>query len=171
MDERGSGSTSSSSKIHHTLVVFQSVEIDCFASVTDLQGYCVVDTACQRSCCSRRWSLSQRELLQGFGLEALMAKRVESFKFGAGPPQVSRECMYFPVTLDASYPLIALSASVLDGLQIPFLASLGLMKKLNIVLDLAKQKAFIGLLGCSVDLRTIQGHLCLKLSEQQQAHD
>ncbi|CAE7392332.1 TY5A [Symbiodinium pilosum] len=61
--------------------------------------------------------------------------------------------------------MCALFASVLDGLEIPFLASLSLMKKLNVILDLANQKAYVGLLGCTVDLHMIQGHLCIKLSE------
>ena len=73
--------------------------------------------------------------------------------------------MYFPVALDADYPMCALFASVLDGFEIPFLASLSLTKKLNVIFDLANQKAYVGLLGCAVDLHMIQGHLCIKLSE------
>ena len=168
-------------EVHRSLVVFQSAEFDCLSSASEMQGYCVVDTACQRSCCSRVWCESQQALLQNFGLEALFAQRSEAFKFGAGAPQRSTTCVYFPVAFDASYPLIALGASVLDGLDIPFLASLSLLKKLNVVLDLCKQKAFIGLLNCTVDLFLVQGHLCLKNSEypadvtfvweQQDMHD
>ncbi|CAE7766941.1 unnamed protein product [Symbiodinium sp. CCMP2592] len=153
------------SRVHSTLVVFQSSEYMCMANVTELQGYCVVDTACQRSCCSSAWSDCHKELLSSFGLKMLCARRHEAFQFGAGPPQRSDTCVYFPVAFDASYPMIALSASVLDNLSIPFLASLSLLKKLGIVLDLAQHKAYIGLLGCTVDLHLLQGHLCMKISE------
>ncbi|CAE7320438.1 RE1, partial [Symbiodinium microadriaticum] len=152
-------------EVHRSLVVFQSAAFDCMTSATEMQGYCVVDTACQRSCCSRAWCVSQQELLRGFGLEALFTTRSEAFQFGAGAPQRSSTCMYFPVAFEASQPLIALGASILDGLDIPFLASLSLLKKLGVVLDLCKQKAFIGLLNCTVDLFLVQGHLCLKNSE------
>ena len=158
------GQPSSSSRVHRTLAVFQA-EFACMANVTELQGYCVVDTACQRSCCSRQWSECQRELIESFGLDMLFANRNEAFQFGAGAPQRSGVCAYFPAAFDASYPMIALSASILENLTIPFLASLSLFKKLNVVLDLAQQKAYIGLLGCTVDLHLLQGHLCLKISE------
>ena len=153
------------SRAHRILVVFQTSEYMCLANVAELQGYCVVDTACQRSCCSSSWHECQRELLSGFGLKMLCARRHEAFQFGAGPPQRSDTCSYFPVAFDASYPMIALSASVLDDISIPFLASLSLLEKLGVVLDLAKHKAYIGLLGCTVDLHLLQGHLCLKISE------
>ncbi|CAE7253541.1 GIP [Symbiodinium sp. CCMP2592] len=152
-------------EVHRSLVVFQSAEFDCMTIASEMQGYCVVDTACQRTCCSRAWCDSQQALLQSFGLEALFSNRREAFKFGAGAPQISTTCMYFPVAFEANHPLIALGTSVLDGLDIPFLASLRLLKKLNVILDLAKQKAYIGLLDCTVDLFLVQGHLCLKNSE------
>ena len=151
--------------IHKTLVVFQSAEFECLANLSEMQGYCVVDTACQRSCCSRKWVNIHRELLHEFGLQDMNTSRTEAFQFGAGAPQTSKTCCYFPAAFDASYPMIALSASVLNGLSIPFLASLSVLKKLSVVLDLAKQKAYIGLLGCAVDLYMIQGHLCIKISE------
>ena len=153
-----------SSRVHRTLAVFQA-ELTCLANVTELQGYCVVDTACQRSCCSRQWSESQRELLESFGLAMLFSNRREAFQFGAGEPQRSGICAHIPVAFDGSYPMIALCVSILENLSIPFLASLSLLKKLHLVLDLAQQKAHIGLLGCCVDLHLLQGHLCLKISE------
>ncbi|CAE7235262.1 GIP [Symbiodinium sp. CCMP2456] len=152
-------------QVHRTLVVFQSAECTCLTNLSELQGYCVVDTACQRSCSSRQWCDSHVELLKSFGLSAKCARRLEAFQFGAGPPQRSDSCMYFPVGFDVSQPMLAMSASILDNISIPFLASLAVLKKMRVVLDLARQKAYIGLLDCTVDLHLLQGHLCLKISE------
>ena len=159
------GQPGPTSQVHRTLVVFQTAECACLTSISDLQGYCVVDTACQRSCCSRQWCDLHVELLKGFGLNTKCARRLEAFQFGAGPPQRSETCIYFPVAFDASYPMIAMSASILGNVSIPFLASLAVLKKMSGILDLARQKAYIGLLDCTVDLHLIQGHLCLKISE------
>ena len=152
-------------QVHRSLVVFQSAAFECMTSASEMQGYCVVDTACQRSCCSRKWFDNQQALLQSFGLEAMFTRRCEAFQFGAGAPQRSSTCVYFPVAFEASHPLIALGASILNDLEIPFLASLSLLEKLNVVLDLCNRKAYIGLLDCTVDLFLVQGHLCLKNSE------
>ena len=159
------GQREAASRVHRTLVVFQSSDRTCLTNLSDLQGYCVVDTACQRSCSSRQWCHSHADLLKSFGLSAKCTRRLEAFQFGAGPPQRSDTCMYFPVAFDVNQPMIAMSASVLDNVSIPFLASLAVLKKMKIVLDLARQKAYIGLLDCTVDLHLLQGHLCLKISE------
>ncbi|OLP99064.1 Copia protein [Symbiodinium microadriaticum] len=159
------GQREAASRVHRTLVVFQSSDCTCLTNLSDLQGYCVVDTACQRSCSSRQWCHSHVDLLKSFGLSAKCTRRLEAFQFGAGPPQRSDTCMYFPVAFDVNQPMIAMSASVLDNVSIPFLASLAVLKKMKIVLDLARQKAYIGLLDCTVDLHLLQGHLCLKISE------
>ena len=47
--------------------------------------------------------------------------------------------------------------------DIPFLGSSSLLRKLAVVLDLPRQKARLGSLGCEVDSRIVNGHIALKI--------
>ena len=139
----------------------------------DYAGFAVLDTACQRSLCSKTWLNSHREQLRSFKLDAKLRPENEGFQFGTGPIQISSEHAYFPTCLDGTLQTCSLfGASVMDGgSEIPLLLSLGMIsKKLKAVLDFPKGVAYLGVFGVEVPIVKISGHVCLALNKFPKKH-
>ena len=128
----------------------------------------VLDTACQKSCCSTAWLDGKKASLAEFKLRVRTTPNREPFEFGHGPTQYSHEHVQIPVCFDeVEKNMMLIGASVISTTNnIPFLASSDLMtNKLKMVLNLPCQEAFIGLLNTTVPICQIAGHLALDISK------
>ena len=127
----------------------------------------VLDTACQKSCCSTAWLDSKKTSLAEINLRVRTTPCREPFEFGHGPTQYSHEHVQIPVCFDEGEKnMMLIGASVISTTNnIPFLASNDLMtNKLKMVLNLPCQEAFLGLLNITVPICQIAGHLALDIS-------
>ena len=63
--------------------------------------YMVLDTACQRTCCSTKWfELWESKIREKFNLFAKKTPNREPFEFGHGPAQYSHLHAYVPTAFD-----------------------------------------------------------------------
>lgn len=127
----------------------------------------ILDTACQRTCCSSTWLSLWESSVSHHRLKALSSPQREPFEFGHGPTQYSCKHVYLPNCFNHnSNTCCLLGASVLENTNdIPLLGSNVLLsEKLQAVLDLPKREAFLGCFGCAVPILVINGHLALDVS-------
>ena len=132
------------------------------ASAKSSGGYMITDTACQRLCHGKGW-LEQHEglLFQSLGLRTSRIEGQETFKFGAGKPQVSTSQVRIPVELGGQS--VVLYSSELD-LGIPLLGSLTLLDFLGATICLPKGIVYFERLGVSVPLvRLDNGHAAVEI--------
>ena len=134
-------------------------------SMNELCHFVVLDTACQKSCCSSQWMEHYQNILTNHRMKVKFAKKREPFEFGHGPTQFSDHHAYMPVCFDGSSSTTCLlGAYVIPNTNdIPFLGSHSLMQKLQMVLDLPNNKVRIGSLRCEVEMQMVNGHLVLKI--------
>ena len=131
-------------------------------------NYMVMDTACQKSCCSTLWLEHQMKSLKNHNLRVRTFPSREPFEFGHGPTQYSDVHVHLPVCFDNNLTnMVLLGASVLSATNnIPFLASNELMgKKLKMILNLPHQKAVMEALGIEVPICLVGGHLAIGITE------
>ena len=69
-------------------------------NITSFKEYMVLDTACQRTCCSTKWYKEWSKEVKQRGLHALEVVSQEPFEFGHGPTQYSHTHAYLPVNFD-----------------------------------------------------------------------
>ena len=134
-------------------------------SMNELCHFVVLDTACQKSCCSSQWMEHYQNILTNHRMKVKFVKKREPFEFGHGPTQFSDHHAYMPVCFDGSSSTTCLlGAYVIPNTNdIPFLGSHSLMQKLQMVLDLPNNKVRIGSLRCEVEMHMVNGHLALKI--------
>ena len=135
---------------------------------TNMQALCqyiVLDTACQKSCCSSRWMEQHDQLLGNYHLCTKYQEMHEPFEFGHGPTQYSDFHVYIPSCFNfTSRSTCLLGAFVIPNTNdIPFVGSNPLLRKLAVILDLPQQKARLGSLDCEVDIHMVNGHIALKI--------
>ena len=138
------------------------------ASAQQFSEVLVLDTACQKSCCSSMWLDEKKSILNMYGLRIRTTPNREPFEFGHGPPQFSHEHALIPTCFDfKENHMMLLGASVISTTNnIPFLASSTLMSnKLKMVLNLPDQEAYIGLLDITVPICKVAGHLALYINQ------
>ena len=131
-------------------------------------NYMVMDTACQKSCCSTLWLEHQMKSLKNHNLRVRTFPSREPFEFGHGPTQYSEVHVHLPVCFDNNLTnMVLLGGSVLSTTNnIPFLASNELMgKKLKMILNLPQQKAVMEALGIEVPICLVGGHLAIGITE------
>ena len=132
--------------------------------VIDFAGFMVLDTACQRSCCSYDWLRIHEKILSYHNMCCKKVDATDVFQFGAGGPKTSTVRAYIPVALDGQDTQgILLGASVVDA-NIPFLASRTLLERLGCIIDFSVGKLIITKLGLQVPLMLKHGHLAVKIS-------
>ena len=68
--------------------------------LADMRGYAVLDTACQRTCCSERWLNELVSLLLSLKLEVQETSDKEGFQFGPGPVQYGTSHAFMPACLN-----------------------------------------------------------------------
>ena len=137
-------------------------------AIHNFADYLVLDTACQRSCCSSTWLETRMIRLQDFRLRPYLTPNQEPFEFGHGEIQYSHEHAQIPSGFDGSSNTVCLlGCSVLDKTNdIPFLGSSQLLSgKLKAVLDFPKQVAHLHALGVSVPVCLVNGHVALNISK------
>ena len=125
-------------------------------------GYMVLDTACQRTCCGRRWLHEHCSLLQVYDLDTIKVDCRDRFQFGKGDPIPADHRAYVPAVLDDGSPFV-FGAGVLDA-GIPLLASNPLLKALGMVLDLPRMVVYFERLSAEVPVVSLNGHLAVNIS-------
>ena len=136
-------------------------------NLKNFSHYLVLDTACQRTCCSTTWLQCWEEHVHHLRLKPKTTSSHEPFEFGHGPPQYSKLHAYLPCCFDSSPSTCCLlGTSVLDTANdIPLLGSNVLLKeKLKATLDLPNQRAHLDGLKCSVPIVLLNGHLALDIA-------
>ena len=111
-------------------------------SVHSFKNYMVLDTACQRTCCSTKWFDEWSKNAAKNHLRAKTMVNREPFEFGHGPPQYSHLHAYLPVGFDYTLQSICLVGTCVINAtnDIPLLGSHDLLKKMKAVIDLPKQE-------------------------------
>ena len=138
------------------------------ANVNKFNGVMVLDTACQKSCCSTTWMDERSKILRTHGLRIHTTENCEPFEFGHGPPQYSYQHALIPACFDfVESNMMLLGTSVISTTNdIPFLASNNLMSnKLKMILNLPGQEAYLGLLDVTVPICKVAGHLALDITK------
>lgn len=141
--------------------IYRAPEV-CLASAKSSGGYMITDTACQRLCHGKGW-IEQHEglLFQSLGLRTSRIEGQETFKFGAGKPQVATSQVRIPAELGGQS--VVLYSSELD-LGIPLLGSLTLLDFLGATICLPKGIVYFERLGVSVPLvRLDNGHAAVEI--------
>ena len=134
-------------------------------SMNELCHFVVLDTACQKSCCSSQWMDHYSQILSNHRLKAKLIDKKEPFEFGHGPTQFSDHHAYLPTCFDGTTSTTCLLGAFIipNTNDIPFLGSHSLLKKLQMVLDLPNNKARLNSIYCEVDIQLVNGHLALKI--------
>ena len=140
------------------------------SSINEYAGYMVLDTACQRTCCSSTWLESYGLKLNKLRLKIREQPEREPFQFGHGGPQYSFKHAYIPAGLNGDHDgLCLLGVSVLDtkdGNRIPLLASSYLLDdRLKAIIDLPRKLLHSEALGIQIPIVKVDGHLALKIDE------
>ena len=130
----------------------------------DFAGFMVLDTACQRSCCSQRWLDVHQKLLSRHRLSVKCIESEDVFQFGAGRPRIAKQRAYIPIGFQGQDWGILFGASVVDAC-IPFLASRSLMDRLGCIIDFEKRILHMKLLGISIPLKLKHGHLAVSIAD------
>ena len=132
--------------------------------IIDFAGYMVLDTACQRSCCSFDWLRIHNKILQYHNMCVKQVDATDVFQFGAGGPKTSTTRAYIPAALDGQDTQgILFGASVVEA-SIPFLASRTLLERLGCIIDFANGRLHVTKLGLQVPLMLKHGHLAIKIA-------
>ena len=122
----------------------------------------VLDTACQRTCCDRRWLRERRDLLDVCGLETKKVDCRDWFEFGKGDPLPVDHRACVPAVLDNGSSFF-FGAGVLDA-GIPLLASNPLLKALGVILDPPRMVAYFEQLSAEVPVVNLNGHLAVNVA-------
>ena len=132
--------------------------------IQEFVGYMVLDTACQRSCCSEDWIDRHAQTLANFRLSIKMVNATDVFQFGSGKPQTSQQRAYFPVSFEGQKQQgVLLGVSVLTA-GIPFLASNTLLGRLGCVLDMPKGIVYFSTIDVALPLRFHMGHIVVNIA-------
>ena len=137
------------------------------ANLSKFDHFVVLDTACQRTCCSSTWFAAWQAYVENLRLRAKLSECHEPFEFGHGPTQFSKQHAYLPVCFDGkSSTCSLLGACIIENSNdIPLLGSNVLLaKKLKATLDLPRQRAYLATFGCEVPIAVINGHLALDIA-------
>ena len=165
--------TSSHTTYFTYMTLFQNDDINCPVSETfvtqtiDFAGFMVLDTACQRLCCSQRWLDVHQKLLSRHRLAVKCIDSEDVFQFGAGRPRIAKQRAYIPIGFQGHQSGILFGASVVDAC-IPFLASRPLMDRLGCIIDFDKRTLYIKLLGVTIPLKLKHGHLAVSIADSHQ---
>ena len=131
--------------------------------MSEALGSAVLDTACTRTVCGRKWLSSYIDLLSSKEKsEVVEIPSNRQFKFGDGRQVSSEKNVTIPAVI-AGKPC-KISTEVVDA-DLPLLLSKESLKKAEAVLNLKDDKAMM--FGKPVDLEyTSTGHYCVSLTDQ-----
>ena len=160
----------------YTFTTTHLVEHDPFnayiAEIINFAGYMIVDTACQRSCCSRRWLDIHSKIMGNYRFRPLMVEASDNFQFGSGGLHVASKRAYLPAALPGQPTQgLLLGVSVLEDAQIPFLASNVMLEKLGCVIDTVRERLRFEFIGVDIPLHRKHGHYVVNIAKfTQHAH-
>ena len=138
------------------------------SNLEELSQYLVMDTACQRTCCSTKWlNLWENRMKPNLRMKPKKTPNSEPFEFGHGDTQYySNLHAYLPTCFinDPSKACLVGTCVIDSTNDISLLGSNALLCKLQAIIDLAKKEVHLQALGCSVALMTVNGHLSIQMS-------
>ena len=138
------------------------------SSLVDFAGHVVLDTACQKVCCSEVWLQQHLKILNKLKLHGKNTPEKEGFQFGHGDRQYSFQHTFFPACFNGDAGTNCLiGASVLGGdNDIPLLGSLSLIAhKWQATLDFPNSQMYLGVFDCTVPIVCINGHLTVRIDQ------
>lgn len=134
------------------------------SAMHSLNHHIVLDTACQRTCCSKAWFDEWKNYASSFHLTAQVDVQKEPFEFGHGPIQHSTHHALLPCCFDIETPCLIGTYIIPTTNDIPLLGSKHLLgKELGAVIDLPNSKARLTRLGVTVPIVEVNGHLALDI--------
>ena len=138
------------------------------SNLTAYGGYMVLDTACQRTCCSSSWLNNHVKSLTKNRLKLKEVEEHEPFQFGHGEPQYSFKRSFIPAGLNQTPDgLCVIGTSVLDTSEnnkIPLLASNYLLThRLKAIIDLPRRQLVCQALECTIPIVQVDGHLAVRI--------
>ena len=151
-----------------TFTTAHMVEQDPFnlsiTEVIDFAGCMIIDTACQRSCCSSRWLDVHAKILSQYGLKPHMLDVTDDFQFGSGGIHRASKRAYLSAALPGQQSNgLLLGVSVLKDAQIPLLASNTMLEKLGCVVDTVRNRLKFEFIGVDSPLDRIHGHYAVSI--------
>ena len=129
--------------------------------------YLILDTACQKTCCSTSWLTSWENHVMKFNIYPKTFPCREPFEFGHGPTQYSEQhALLFSCFDGTPETTCIIGASVLPTTNdIPLLGSNQLLREaLGAIINLPENQAHLTKLGCTVPILMLNGHLALDIS-------
>ncbi|CAL1163402.1 unnamed protein product [Cladocopium goreaui] len=129
--------------------------------------YLILDTACQKTCCSASWLTSWENHVMKFNIYPKTFPCREPFEFGHGPTQYSEQhALLFSCFDGTPETTCIIGASILPTTNdIPLLGSNQLLREaLGAIINLPENQAHLTKLGCTVPILMLNGHLALDIS-------
>ena len=167
-DDAGTGETFGNHFVFMVKNVAFEVPAHCvhLSNLEELSQYLVMDTACQRTCCSTRWLSLWENRMKSWRLKPKKTPNSEPFEFGHGETQYSSIHAYLPTcfTTDVDKTCLVGTCVIDSTNDIPLLGSNALLCKLQAIIDLPKKEVHLQALRCSVALMTVNGHLSLQMT-------
>ena len=112
------------------------------SNMHSLNHHLVLDTACQRTCCSQAWFNEWKNYVSSFHLAAQVEVQKEPFEFGHGPLQYSTHHALLPCCFSTETPCLIGTYIIPSTNDIPLLGSKHLLgKELGAIIDLPNSKA------------------------------
>ena len=134
------------------------------SNMHSLNRHIVLDTACQRTCCSKAWFDEWKNYVSSFHLTAQVDVQKEPFEFGHGPVQHSTHHALLPCCFSTETPCLIGTYIIPTTNDIPLLGSKYLLgKELGAIIDLPNSKARLTRLGVTVPIIEVNGHLALDI--------
>ena len=138
------------------------------AGIASFEHHLVLDTACQKTCCSSVWLRNYADYINKHHLQPWCIDSREPFEFGHGPTQFSNKHAFLFTCFDGLLEhSCIIGASVIPTTNdIPLLGSNNLLREaLGAIIDLPKNKARLTKVGCTVPILVVNEHLALDISK------
>ena len=126
--------------------------------------FMVLDTACQRTCCSTKWlGLWETLARDKFDLFAKKTSNEEPFEFGHGEARYSHMHVYLLAAFDHTLSTCLIGTCINSTNDIPLLGSHHFLSKINAIIDLPRGVLCLGG-NAEVPIEVINGHLAVKIT-------
>eukprot|EP00913_Durusdinium_trenchii_P023138 g21719.t1 len=114
---------------------------------SDMMGFMVLDSACQRTCCGQQWYDLHKKFLGNHFMKCKEVPTHDVYQFGKGDPTTSSIQAYIPVFFK-DIPIL-IGVGILPE-NIPLLGGNTLLDTLGSVIDLPSRTVHFTKIGCSV---------------------
>lgn len=127
---------------------------------SDMMGFMVLDSACQRTCCGQQWYDLHKKFLGNHFMKCKEVPTHDVYQFGKGDPTTSSIQAYIPVFFK-DIPIL-IGVGILPE-NIPLLGGNTLLDTLGSVIDLPSRTVHFTKIGCSVPLHVRNGHFAVHI--------